>query len=106
MFSVHPGSVKTSLSSTKEALNMPESSLPEYSEMSRLFEDFQKIELQAPELAAQTFVALAAHTHSAMLSGLYIDSQCDLGEMFAEATKKGKGRMGKENLYRLKMEQL
>ncbi|MCJ1326218.1 hypothetical protein MMC10_002882 [Thelotrema lepadinum] len=106
VFSVHPGTVETGLASTAEALNMSEDSLKHYPEMGKLFEDFQKVNYQTPELAAQTFVALAVREDSASLSGLYIDSQCDLGEVLSEANKEDRGKIGRENLYKLKMEQL
>ena len=106
LFSVHPGSVQTDLASSAEAINAPQEALQEYPKLGKLFQDFQGMQYQTPQLAAQTFVALAERKDAACLGGLYIDSQTDLEEMIKEASKAGRGKVGKENLYKLKMEEL
>jgi NAD(P)-dependent dehydrogenase (short-subunit alcohol dehydrogenase family) len=57
-------------------------------------------------LPADTFVALAADPDAKHMSGKYIDSCQDLGEVLQEAKKGPDGRIEKEGLYTLKVDTL
>ncbi|KAL2046884.1 hypothetical protein N7G274_000902 [Stereocaulon virgatum] len=57
-------------------------------------------------LPADTFVALAADPDAKYMSGKYIDSCQDLGEVLQEAKKGPDGRIEKEGLYTLKVDTL
>ena len=57
-------------------------------------------------LPADTFVALAADPDAKHMSGKYLDSSQDLGEVLREAKKGPEGRIEKEGLYTLKVDTL
>ena len=103
-YTVHPGSVPTDLSKSEGAVNME--TLQRTPKMQEIMGNFQNLEFQTPQLSANTIVTLCADEDARLLSGKYIDSQHDLGEVIEEA-KKGKGnRIERERLYRLKLDEL
>jgi len=57
-------------------------------------------------LASGTFLCLAAEPRARCLSGLYIDAERDLGEMIEEVEKGPAGRVQREGLYVLKVDEL
>jgi NAD(P)-dependent dehydrogenase (short-subunit alcohol dehydrogenase family) len=85
---VHPGSVPTDLSKADGAVNME--AMGKNPRMQEVMGKFQEMEYQSPELSANTFVALSTDEDARFLSGMYVDSQFDLGEAIEEA-KKGRG---------------
>lgn len=101
-YTLHPGSVQTDLAQSEGAVNMnaAQSNLG----MQQVFEEFQKITYQTPELAANTCVALCVEEDAALMNGKYIDSQQDLGEVLQHA-KRERERLEKDKLYRLKLEE-
>lgn len=98
------GSVATDLGLVQGAVNM--GAVEKNPEMRRISEAFSKNEMQTPDLAANTVVALYCEENASYLSGRYVDSQQDLGEVLDEARKGRDGRIKRDNLYCLKMEEL
>lgn len=62
---------------------------------------FGDVEKETPELAADTFVALCTDSRAKVLSGNYVDSQQDLGEVLEDALKGKDGRIATKRLYHL-----
>lgn len=56
-------------------------------------------------LATGTFVALAADPRLAILSGLWINAERDLGAVVSEVEKRGREAIDKEKLYVLKIDE-
>ncbi|KAL9110555.1 MAG: hypothetical protein Q9227_004913 [Pyrenula ochraceoflavens] len=106
LFTVHPGSVETGMGEVSGATNLK--ALETEPKMAEVFGSWPgEFGFQKPELAAGTFVCLAADERCRKtLSGLYIDSQFDLEQMVKESEKEGRGKIGAKNLYRLKLEEL
>jgi NAD(P)-dependent dehydrogenase (short-subunit alcohol dehydrogenase family) len=63
-----------------------------------------EIEWDAAGLASGTFVALCADPRAKILSGMFINSERDLGEMIA-AVETDPGRVERERLYTLKVDE-
>ncbi|KAK4551922.1 hypothetical protein LTR86_010823 [Recurvomyces mirabilis] len=103
-FSVHPGTVATDLGQLSSAINMK--SVQEEAAMQKAFQAFQELKYQTPKLAADTFVALAVEKRLGVLNGRYIDAEQNLEIVLTEAEKENGGRIGKERLYRLKLDEL
>ena len=103
-YSVHPGTIPTELSATSEAINMK--SIEEEPGMQEMMQAFKDLKYQTPELPANVFVTLAAEERCKALNGRYIDSEQDLEAVICEAEKEGGGRVGKEKLYHLKVDEL
>ncbi len=97
-FAVHPGLVDTELAMPEDALNkasMEHSAVKKF--MTHIYDP--NVRRQAPELSADTCVALAAEPRCAVLSGRHVNADQDLEGVVQEAEKEGKGRIGKEDLY-------
>ncbi len=103
-YCVHPGTDATNLAKSEGAINMEV--MQKTPAMMEILRSFEGMKMQTAELAANTYVALAAGDEFRLLSGMFIDSQHDLGEVLKEAKKDGKGRIGKERLYHLKVDEL
>lgn len=103
-YSVHPGSIPTELAGNSSAVNMK--SVGEEPEMQQAMEAFKDMKYQTLELPASTFVALVADQRCQALNGMYIDAEQDLSFVLQEAEKEGAGRIGKERLYHLKVDEL
>jgi NAD(P)-dependent dehydrogenase (short-subunit alcohol dehydrogenase family) len=101
---VHPGTVPTDLSKAEGAVNVE--TMGRTPRMQEMMGQFREMEYQTPELSANTFVALCADEEARLLTGLYVDSQFDLGEVIEEAKKGKEGWIVKEKLYRLKLDEL
>ena len=82
-YTLHPGSVQTSLAESEGAVNME--IVQSHPGMQRVFGEFQKITYQTPELAANTCVALCVEEDAGLMNGRYIDSQQDLGDRALDA---------------------
>lgn len=103
-FSIHPGSVKTELGSVEGAINMK--SMQEEPAAQQLFEEFQNIKYQSPDLMANAAVALCADERFKVMNGRLIDCEQPLDKVLEEAEKERGGKVEKENLYRLKLDSL
>lgn len=102
-YAMHPRSVGTSLASAAGAVNMKEVGKNE--KMRHVLGQFEIFEKQTVDLPANTAVALCVEGDAVLLSGKYIDSQQDLAEVLAEAKKGKEGRIEKEKLYRLRLDE-
>ena len=103
-YSIHPGTVATDLGAIEGAINME--SMQQEPEAQRQFQEFKDLKYQTPELMADSCVALCAEERFRVLSGRFVDCEQRLDRVLEEAEKEEKGRVGKENLYRLKLEEL
>jgi NAD(P)-dependent dehydrogenase (short-subunit alcohol dehydrogenase family) len=103
-YALHPRSVATDLGSVEGAENIEAVSKSE--NMGEMLDQFQALEKQTPDLAANTAVALCVEEDAKFLNRKYIDSQQDLEEVLSEAKKRKDGRIEKEKLYWLKMNEL
>ena len=103
-FALHPGTIETGLGTTAGAVDMEE--MKRNKKMQQVFAQFQRSEKQTVDLPANTIVALCVEDDAKRMSGKYIDSETDIGELLAEAKKGREGRIEKEKLYRLKMDEL
>ena len=74
--------------------------------LKRFVEDFGPTMTDTVQLAANTFVALAADPDAKYMSGKYIDSTQDLGIVLEEARKGLESRIEREGLYILKVDTL
>ena len=104
---VHPGTVASHLHDPDMQLDPrhfalePRMRIEKTSKLGRLVEE----RWCAAGLASGTFLALAADTRARCLSGLYVDAERDLGQLIEEAEKEG-GRVAREALYLLKVDEL
>ncbi|KAI4236482.1 MAG: hypothetical protein LQ352_008004 [Teloschistes flavicans] len=102
-YAVHPGMIlDTTLG--QGALNLDAQSKNEG--VQEFMEKFTPSMTDSLALAADTFVALAAHPDAKFMSGKYIDATQDLGQVLAEAKKGPEGRIEMEGLYTLKVDTL
>lgn len=103
-YSIHPGSVATDLGTAESAINSK--SMQEEPEVQRMFEEFKNMRYQSSDLLANTVVALCSDERCKALNGRFIDCEQPLDEVWKEAEKPDGGRVAKENLYRLKLDEL
>ncbi|KAL8965320.1 MAG: hypothetical protein Q9183_003915 [Haloplaca sp. 2 TL-2023] len=103
-FALHPGSVITDLGSKEGAVDME--SVQQSPKMQQVFQSFQETEKQTVHLPANTCVALCVEEDAKCMHGRYIDSQQDLEEVLKEAKKGKEGRIEKERLYWLKLDEI
>ena len=61
---------------------------------------------QTPELPANTMVTLAADPRCKILHGHHVNSDQDLEVVLKEGEKEGKGRLGEERLYKVRIGEL
>lgn len=71
--------------------------------MAGLPSDFK---MKSPELCADVLVALAADPAYRVLNGLHLNASEPLPLLMAEAQKEGRGRIGSENMYKVKVDTL
>ena len=105
-YTVHPGTVATDLAKQEGVINME--LVMSHERMRNMMMQNQGGVMQQRGLAAGTIVALTCEDgfKEGKLSGRYIDSEQDLGEVMNEVKKEGMGRVGKEKLYWLKLQEL
>ena len=103
-YSIHPGTIPTELAAAETAINPR--SMQEETEVQKMYEEFKQLKYQTPELMADTCVAICAEDRLKALNGKYIDCEQPLDEVLKEAEKPGKGRIGEENLYHLKLDEI
>lgn len=96
-FAVHPGMVKTQLGAADNAINKAYVQHPAMQKFLGTVHGNYKS--QAPEVCADTMVALAADSRYKVLTGHHINSTQELPPVAEEAEKEEKGRLGKERLY-------
>ncbi|KAF2479817.1 hypothetical protein BDY17DRAFT_302722 [Neohortaea acidophila] len=103
-FAVHPGQIPSELGQADGAINT--ASLNHFA-VKRFMAGIQDGgPRQTPESAADTMVALAADPRSKVLHGHHVNADQDLEAVLKEAEKEGKGRIGKEQLYKVRIGQL
>ena len=104
-FAVHPGQVDSELGAADNAINK---AAMEHFAVKRFIEMVtgSGVKTQTPELPANTMVALVAEPRCRVLHGCHVNSDQDLEAVLKEAEKEGKGRIGKESLYRVRIGQL
>ncbi|RFU33925.1 hypothetical protein B7463_g2440, partial [Scytalidium lignicola] len=73
--------------------------------MEELTSKMGEVEWCSSGLATGTFVALAADPRLAILSGLWINAERDLGVLVSEVERRGREAIDKEKLYVLKVEE-
>lgn len=105
-FAVNPGLVPSHLHDPDDNIIMrPEDFASEPRMRTDITDRAGEVEWDAAGLASGTFVALCADPRARVLSGLFINSERDLGEMIA-AVEQDPGRIDRERLYNLKVDEL
>jgi len=103
---VHPGIVASYIHDPDGQGINPEHFAKEPRMRAELTERIGTLEWSATGLAAGTFVALSADERCKCLSGKYINAENDLGEVITEAELGPMGRIDRERLYILKVDEL
>ncbi|KAF5019482.1 hypothetical protein F66182_8489 [Fusarium sp. NRRL 66182] len=105
-FYLQPGDVATSL--MEQGFNHDElQKIPRLGSMvSGMQERMSSGRSHSPQLAADTCVALAALPEAALLSGLYLDANDDLGQILSDIKSGQHSRIIKRNMYKLKADVL
>ncbi|KAG0648305.1 Short-chain dehydrogenase reductase family 32C member 1 [Hyphodiscus hymeniophilus] len=105
-FAVNPGLIPSYLHDPDEKIIMrPEDFTAEPRMEAHITSRVSEFEWDAAGLAAGTFVALCADPRSKILSGMFVNSERDLGEMI-DAVERDPGRVERERLYTLKVDEL
>ncbi|KAL3427044.1 short-chain dehydrogenase reductase sdr [Phlyctema vagabunda] len=110
-FAVHPGLISSHLHDpSSPVLVNPQDFVAEPRMRTEFTERAANLEWAAAGLASGTFVALCVDQRCAVLSGMYINAERDLGEVVAiverEKESGAAGRVEKERLYVLKVDEL
>ena len=103
-FAVQPGTIETGIGYAPGAIDLDEFQRNEG--MQRMLAGLRAGDRQTIDLPANTIVALCVEEDAKCMSGRYIDAATDLGELLAEAKKGAEGRIEKEKLYWLKVDEL
>lgn len=103
-FAVHPGMVATELGKANDCINMDAMDHPAMQSFMTMVQGDHK--RQSPELCADLMVSLAADERAKALTGHHLNSDQEIGPVYEEAAKKGKGRIGEERLYFVNIETL
>ncbi|KAH7137372.1 hypothetical protein B0J13DRAFT_77658 [Dactylonectria estremocensis] len=105
-FYIQPGDVKTTLMDN----SVNEDEMLKVPRLQAMVADMRDTmdgdQSDAPALAADTCVALAADPDTHVLSGLYLDATQDLGQLLAHFNDGNGGVIEKRRLYTLKADQL
>lgn len=104
-FAVHPGMVNSDLGTPADAINRESMEHPAVKWFIAAVTD-PNTKTQTPEVPANTMVALAADPRCKVLHGHHLNSPQDLEAVLNEAEKEGKGRIGKEGLYKIRIGEL
>lgn len=102
-FAVHPGAVRTDIYGVEGAVNP---AVMEEEGAKELLDGYMQLEPQSARLMGDVCVALCADSRFEVLNGRYIDCEQHLDVVLAEAEKEGGGRLEKDNLYRIKVDEL
>jgi short-subunit dehydrogenase len=102
-FSVQPGTVPTEIGTTEHVFNP---AAVEWPLAQQMFKDFETVKLQSPQLFANSCVAICADERFKVLNGKFIDVEQPLDEVLKEAEKPDGGRIAKEDMYHLKLDEL
>lgn len=106
-FAVHPGQVDSELGAPQDAINKASMEHPAVKKfISMVTAEGPAAKRQTPEISADTMVALAAEPRCEILHGCHLNSDQDLEAVLKEAEKDGMGRIGKEELYKVRIGQL
>lgn len=97
-YAVHPGSVKTSLGGGESVNQAAIKAVPG---MQQFWDYIPQLLVDSPELAAHTMVALAADDRAKVLSGRFVDSTQDLGEVLERVDE-----LKERNLYEVHINKL
>lgn len=100
-YAVHPGQVPSELGVADNAINR---AAMEHFAVKRFIASVSDGgPRQTPEVPANTMVVLAADPRCKVLHGHHVNSDQDLEAVLKEAEKEGKGRIGKENMYKVRI---
>lgn len=102
-FSIHPGSVETGIHTAEDAVDEKVLAEPEVQE---LLQSYLGMEKQRPRLMGDVCVALCCEPRCRALGGRYVDCEVDLEKVVEEVEKEGGGRVGREGLFKLKVDGL
>lgn len=105
-FVLNPGLVATELGKPTDAINKAPASMEHPATQAFLGMIQGNHKRQEVELSANTLVTLCAEERCRVLDGRFIPSEYDVEEMVKEAEKEGKGRIGKENMYLVRIAHL
>jgi short-subunit dehydrogenase len=105
---VHPGLIASHLHDPEAKVDSSHFALEPrmQSEITSRIEEAMQDRWCGAGLANGTFVCLAAEPRARCLSGLYLDAERDLGELIEEVEKGSEGRVEREALYVLKVDEL
>jgi NAD(P)-dependent dehydrogenase (short-subunit alcohol dehydrogenase family) len=105
---VHPGIIASHLHDPEAKVDSSHFALEPriQSEMTSRIEEAMQDGWCGAGLASGTFLALVAEPRAKCLSGLYVDAERDLEEMIVEVEKGAEGRVQREGLYVLKVDEL
>ncbi|KAI9763448.1 MAG: hypothetical protein M1835_007811 [Candelina submexicana] len=84
-FVMHPGEVDTGSARVPGAVDME--NVAKTPKMARYLQELYGIEMQVPELAADTAVTLCGDEGAAVLSGRFVDARVDLAQVIENARK-------------------
>ncbi|KAL9621991.1 MAG: hypothetical protein Q9160_003653 [Pyrenula sp. 1 TL-2023] len=101
---VQPGDVATNLSKGPNVINME--TLRDVPGMRSMLQATVGQCTETPQLIADTFVMLAVDQDAKMLTGKCINAKQNIGQVIDDAKKKHTGRIAKERLYVLKVDEL
>ncbi|KAI1376895.1 hypothetical protein F4677DRAFT_454368 [Hypoxylon crocopeplum] len=101
---VQPGDVPTSLSKSPGVIDLE--TLRRVPNMRKMLQATAGQCTETPELTADTLVMLVANDKAKVLSGKCINAQQDMGQVLDEAMKLETGRIERDSLYVLKVEEL
>ena len=104
-FALHPGQVPSELGQVDNAINKAAMEHFAVKEFIAGVTD-PNVKHQTPQLPANTLVALAVDPRAKFLSGRHVNSDNDLEAVLKEAEKEGKGKIGAEDLYLVRIRPL
>nr|POF13569.1 dehydrogenase/reductase sdr family member 7b [Quercus suber] len=96
-YAVHPGIVPSELGKADNAINRAAMEHPAMKTFIASAMGAHK--RQSPELCANLMVSLAADERAKVLTGHHLNADQEIGPVYEEAAKTGKGRIGEDRLY-------
>ena len=103
-FVVQPGNVDTNILAAPGAVNP--STASEDAELARRVQALKDTSACDPRVTADLCVTLASLPEAKILSGLYIDAEQSLDDIFEDISVSGKGLIQQHELYELKIRKL